>query len=270
MGLGTGGVLAMAGVIACAVGAGVAWFAFDMQAARAPLVTTGVDTSVSAAAGADGEPGTHGWPAEAIGALARKDEEIASLRRQLAEARIGAAARQAFPGLNPEIQSAGDLAARESEGDSSAQAPVGGDPQADRRPRTLRERREDRTGTARAEELIRAHLDRATVDPPLSSEQKDALTKILAQRQEKMRDALLSGGGDGTAATAERVAEAREKLETIRAETKAALEGVITPAQIDALNLIPSARPRGPGAPGGGGGQDGDRGPRRTRGERPR
>lgn len=76
----------------------------------------------------------------------------------------------------------------------------------------------------------------------ISDEQKEALTAALAPVAEKRRELFGAGfgrgGQPGQRPTEEAMREMREKMETLNAETKKAVEGALKPEQVKRLKQI--------------------------------
>lgn len=241
MALGTTASLAVAALVAGAVGAG---------------------TAALVAGSCKGDAAPAGSPAAEVSALeerlAKQEKEIASLRSRLEEAVHAKTA----PGVvtsqaNGEIQifdpdtlkpATGEPGMTPPAADTSAMTP-------EERAKyesvykSMREKEQEDARRARAaaqESAMRARLDRIPAEAALTDAQKDNVVKVLSERAEKLRKAFedaRSGGGGVEAFRA-----AQEKATAIRQEAHDALLQSLTADQVKAVE---QAVDRGSGMRGG-------------------
>jgi len=229
MALGTAATVAIAAVVAGAVGAGTV-----VLLRESPPV-----------------PASPAPSTETVGLLVRLDrqeKEIAALRTRLEEA---AAARPAVA-----VQSAGSAAGKGEGVAQSPGSPTADDPSAKNEPvpaadvaamapeerakyeavyKAMREKEQEEARKARTaafETGLRARLDRLPATLGLTPEQKDAAVKILMDRGEKLREAFAA---TRTAGDAEAYRAAQEKADAIRKEAKDALALALTAEQAKAV-----------------------------------
>lgn len=245
MSMATGGLVVMSSVIACVVGAGVAFVVVD-NAATAERPLHGGLTPPSQAMTERLE--------EQAREIERLQAELAEMKRRLA----GGGASRTPTGTSESVTDNGygtdpggpDGTMEVPEGDSGDLPEDVRKLQSDLQRKANEEARRLRDG-GHLEEQLKARVKQINVSPALTDEQVDAVAKILMDRNRKLTEITQAIKPEGTAE--ERFGESQKLVEEMRRETKGALEGVLNPQQVDAVLLALGARRPGP-VPGGDGG----------------
>jgi hypothetical protein len=205
-------------VLAALAGGGTAWL---------------VSGRLSAAGGPPGGPTVVAIPPRTIQAEtenASLREQVRRLQAEVAEVRISAAARKAFPDGNPAAR--GDPLAPPNDAILDELSPE------DRRRfdlywRALRAREDNVHRLAAAEAELRSRLERAFDDGALDSEKRERLVRLLMDGSEKMR--LLIESTERGARTPE---EAAKQADAMGKEARESLREFLTEEQIGILDRV--------------------------------
>jgi len=209
---------ALVAVLAAAAGGGTAW-----------LVVSGMS-------GGDGPPGGAtivGVPPRTLEAEkenATLREEVRRLQGEVAEARISAAARKAFPDGNPAVR--GDTGGPPNDAileELTAEERT----KFDRYFRALREREDRVHRLAAAEAELRSRLDRGFGDGGIDAEDRERLVRLLMEGSEKMRDILETAGRRGGDRD-----EASREVDALGQETRRRLGEFLSEEQIRVLDRV--------------------------------